>query len=119
MRWKPRVFVAPFFQGCCVEWPCLGGWVAEGLSASATAAGAASAAFARAARAAASSFARWHCLYFLPEPQWQGSLRPSFEPSTDGLLPLELTTGGGSDDGGPDLGRTEERVGHRAKAALQ
>jgi len=26
--------------------------------------------------------APWHFLYFLPEPQWQGSLRPIFSPRT-------------------------------------
>ena len=39
-------------------------------------AGASAAAFARAARAFSSSFPRQHCLYFFPDPQWQGSLRP-------------------------------------------
>ena len=50
--------------------------VGAGAAASAAGAGASAAAFARAARAFSSSFPRQHCLYFFPDPQWQGSLRP-------------------------------------------
>ena len=56
---------------------------AADVSASAAGAGAAaafSAAFCRATRAASSSLPRWQFLYFFPEPQWQGSLRPSSFP---------------------------------------
>src|SRR5665213_3068891 len=34
--------------------------------------------------------APWHFLYFLLEPQGQGSLRPTFSPVTRGELPLVL-----------------------------
>src|SRR5258706_14594640 len=71
---KPRVFCWPF-QGCRVF-----GFAgaAAGFGASGTGSvGVSPAAFARAARSASSSFTKWHCLYFFPEPQWHGSLRPS------------------------------------------
>src|SRR5437667_8096288 len=70
---KPRVFCWPF-QGCRV--PCLAG-TGAGFWASGAASVAGATSFARLARSASSSLIRWHCLYFLPEPQWHGSLRPS------------------------------------------
>src|SRR5260221_4286202 len=71
---KPRVFCGPF-QGCRV-FGFAGG--AAGFGGAGTASVWMSpAAFARAARSASSSFTKWHCLYFFPEPQWHGSLRPS------------------------------------------
>jgi hypothetical protein len=73
MRWKPRGFCGPF-QGWRVE--CFGG--AGGvLGASDPAASfSAACAWVRALRALASSLSRQQFLYFFPEPQWQGSLRP-------------------------------------------
>jgi hypothetical protein len=53
--------------------------VGVAAAASGAGAGASAAAAARAAVALAASFSRQHCLYFLPEPQWQGSLRPGRE----------------------------------------
>jgi hypothetical protein len=71
---NPRVVA---FHGCSVRAVALrlGGAVAN----SGAGAGASAAAAARAAVASAASFSRQHCLYFLPEPQWQGSLRPGRE----------------------------------------
>ena len=43
-----------------------------------TAAAAVAAVAASSAERAASSLGKWHFLYFCPEPQWQGSLRPIF-----------------------------------------
>src|SRR4029079_17894788 len=70
---KPRVFCWPF-HGCRV----LGlAGAAAGFWASGAASVAGATSLARLARSASSSLLRWHCLYFLPEPQWHGSLRPS------------------------------------------
>ena len=70
---KPRLLVAR--HGCSVLG--FGARVGAGMGASAAGGGGASAAtFARAADALASSFARQHCLYLRPDPQWQGSFRP-------------------------------------------
>src|SRR4029079_8909323 len=70
---KPRVFCWPF-HGCRV----LGlAGAAAGFWASGAASVAGATSLARLARSASSSLPRWHCLYFLPEPQWHGSLRPS------------------------------------------
>src|SRR6187401_2199737 len=70
---KPRVFCWPF-HGCRV----LGfAGAADDFGASAAASVSGATSLARLARAASSSLLRWHCLYFLPEPQWHGSLRPS------------------------------------------
>ena len=74
---KPRVELEPpTFHGCSV----FGFGVRDcGFGVSSAGAAGASAAFAALARAAASFFsslARQQCLYFFPEPQRQGSLRP-------------------------------------------
>jgi hypothetical protein len=64
--------VGAAFQGWCV-W-CFGRFCGTGSTGSVGPA--ASDAFERASAAAALSLSRQHCLYFRPEPQWQGSLRP-------------------------------------------
>src|SRR5438552_7216278 len=74
MRWKPRGFCGPF-QGWRVL--CFGaGGGALGVSEAPASFAAADSAWARALRALASSLSRQQFLYFFPEPQWQGSLRP-------------------------------------------
>jgi len=50
-----------------------------------------SAAFSRSFRLEASSFSRWHFLYFFPEPQWQGSFLPSVMVIKFKLLDLPST----------------------------
>src|SRR4051812_18980354 len=69
---KPRDVVA--FHGWWV-WD-FGARLGAVVSVSGESTGSLAAASARAADACVASFSRQHCLYFRPEPQWQGSLRP-------------------------------------------
>src|SRR5690606_37160368 len=43
----------------------------------------------------------WQCLYFLPEPQGQGSLRPTFSPRTNGACFGALTATAASSASAP------------------
>ena len=71
---KPREVLA--FQGCSVRGLAARAAVAAAGSGVAAAEASPAAAAASAALAAASSWARQHCLYLRPDPQWHGSLRP-------------------------------------------
>jgi mycoredoxin-dependent peroxiredoxin len=104
IRVKPRGFCGPF-QGWRVV--CLGGGGgAFGASAPlASSFTAAASAWVRALRTLASSLSRQQFLYFFPEPQWQGSLRPgvragsgtmtSVPPYSTTSAPVDGSSGGG------------------------
>src|SRR5947209_13759105 len=88
--WKPRGVWGPF-HGWRVL--CFGvGGGALGVSAAVASLAAAASAWARALRALASSLSRQQFLYFFPEPQWHGSLRPGMRggSGTVGLLTRTL-----------------------------
>jgi hypothetical protein len=71
----PGAVLVVRFHGCA--WVRGGGGVrCEGASSGGAVGSAAPACCSRDARSASSSLARQQCLYFLPEPQWHGSLRP-------------------------------------------
>jgi hypothetical protein len=71
----PGAFLVVRFHGC--GWVRGGGGVrCEGASSGGAVGSAALVCCSRDTRSASSSLARQQCLYFFPEPQWHGSLRP-------------------------------------------